>query len=107
MWRSPANEISLISGVVGATSAGEIASCAGELSSGGFADVAPERHNTPSDPEMSHRTSIAPCTRRMSEGMTAMAAGLSAAKNAVGREQRLKTTLDRSAFSDAIQGGWL
>jgi len=38
--------------------------------------------------------------------MTVMAAGLSARKSAVWQEQQLKNNLDRSAFSDAIQGAW-
>src|SRR6266849_9779205 len=86
--RSPVNEISLINGVVVERIAAEISTCAGELSSGGFAEATPERHKMPNNPEISHRTSIAPCTRRIHERMTAVAPGLSETKRAVGQEQQ-------------------
>jgi hypothetical protein len=74
------NEISLMIGVGAATIAVEFSGCAGGLLSWGFAEATPERHKKPNDPEISQRTTIAPCTRRMSERMTSMAAGLSGLK---------------------------
>jgi len=85
------NEISLMKGVVVEKIAAEISACAGELSSGVLADVAPERHKMPNDPEISQRTRIAPCTRRMSERMAGMAGGLSGLKKRNAHSSR-KTT---------------
>src|SRR5580700_9464585 len=61
MWRRPSNEISLMHGGA-ATIAVEISAFAGEMSSDGRADVEPEKHNIPNDPERSQRTLIPPCT---------------------------------------------
>ena len=82
MWCSPVNETSLMSGVA-ATIADDVFAFAGEVSSGGCADAAPERHSIPNDPERSQRTIISPCTRRMREQMTGSSAGLSRLGGAV------------------------
>src|SRR6266446_3158135 len=92
--RSPVNEISLMNGVVMERIAAEISTCAGELSSGGFAEATPERHKMPNDPEISQRTRIAPCTRRMSKRMTAGSAGLS--RLGVDAEQGIKNEEPRT-----------
>src|SRR6266850_441708 len=94
MWRSPANEISLMNEVVVETIAVEFSGCAGGLSSGGFAEATPERHKMPNDPEISQRTRIAPCTRRMSKRMTAGSAGLS--RLGVDAEQGIKNEEPRT-----------
>jgi hypothetical protein len=93
-----------MSGVVAAASAGEITSCAGELSSGDFADVAPERHKMPNELEISQRTCIAPCARRMSKGMTAGSAGLSGLEKRSAHSSWKRAGLPRKPRSEPIFG---
>jgi hypothetical protein len=55
------NEISLMHGVAGRITP-EIFALGGEVSSGGFADVASARHKNPNKPRRRQRTLIPPCT---------------------------------------------
>src|SRR6266850_6532901 len=101
--RSPVNEISLMNGVVVVTLADEKSSCDVDESSGGFAEVAPERHKIPNELEISQRTSIAPCTRRMSERMTAGSTGLSAPKKHKVCSSRKKAGSPRRMRSEPVR----
>src|SRR6266850_3786901 len=102
IWRSPVNEISLISEIVGETLTGEISACAGDGLSCGLADVEPTRHKMPNDTEMSQRTRIAPCTRRMSERMTSGSTGLSALKKQKVCSSRKKAGSPREMRSEPV-----
>jgi hypothetical protein len=99
-------EISLINEVVAPPIAAELSARGGELFSGGFAVVAPERHNMPNDPEMSQRTIISPCTRRMSERMTPGSAGLSRSRVEAEQDAKKMKNPDRFTSSKAIRGAW-
>ncbi len=82
--------------------AAEISACVGELSSGVLADVEPERHSMANDREMSQRTRIAPCTRRMSERMTGMADGLSGLKKRNAHSSRKEAGSPREMRSEPV-----